>query len=118
MSQAESQDFGHLARTIRVLQNHVGMDNAISAKQLADRLGSNPSTVRNWIEDLRQQGWPIGSKNGYGYFLIDSDDEFRDVMASMEHRRRSAAETMEALASAYYGQGQPLYYGLGGGDGE
>lgn len=113
MSQAESAHHGGLARTIRVLQDCVGMDEAISSKQLADRVGTDPSTVRNWISDLRQQGWPIGSKPGMGYFLIQSDDEFRAVMASMEDRRQSAADTMEHLASAFYGQGQRSYYGLG-----
>lgn len=114
MSQAaESRHHSGLARTIRELQNHVGMDNAISAKELAERVGTHPSTVRNWIEDLRQQGWPIGSKNGAGYFLIGSDDEFRRVMASWEERRQSAAETMQALAAAYYGQSKRLYYGSG-----
>ena len=76
MSQAKSAHHGGLARTIHVLQNHVGMDKAISAKQLAQRVDAHPSTVRNWIEDPRRQGWPIGSKNGYGYFLIQSDEEF------------------------------------------
>lgn len=114
MSQAsENRHHSGLARTIRELQNHVGMDNAISAKQLAERVGTHPSTVRNWIEELRQQGWPIGSKNGVGYFLISSDEEFRAVMASWEDRRQSAAETMEHLASAYYGQGKRFYYGSG-----
>ena len=119
MSQAaEAEYHGGLARTIRVLQNHVGMEDAISAKQLAERVDAHPSTVRNWIETLRQQGWPIGSKNGYGYFLIASDAEFRAVMASMEERRSSTADTMSALAGAFYGEGKRLYYGTGGGDGE
>jgi transposase len=118
MSQAEAGHHGGLARTIRVLQNHVGMEDGISAKQLAQRVDAHPSTVRNWIEDLRRQGWPIGSKNGYGYFLIASDEEFRAVMASMEERRASTAETMSALAGAFYGPGKRFYYGSGGGDGE
>lgn len=115
MSQAaESRHHSGLARTIRVLQNHIGMDEAISAKQLAERVDAHPSTVRNWIEELRRQGWPIGSKNGYGYFLIQSDDEFQAVMASLEDRRASTAETMSALASAHYGEGKRFYYGSGG----
>ena len=39
-------------------------------------------------------------------------------MASMEERRASTADTMSALAGAFYGEGKRLYYGSGGGDGE
>jgi len=119
MSQAaENQHHAGLARTIRVLQRHVGIEEGISASQLAKRVDAHPSTVRNWIEDLRRQGWPIGSINGYGYFLMASEDDFRAVMASLEKARASKAETMSALAGAFYGEGKRLYYGSGGGDGE
>lgn len=111
---AEAAHHSGLARTIRVLQNHIGMEDAISSKDLAERVGTDPSTVRNWISDLRRQGWPIGSKPGMGYFLIRSDGEFRDVMAAMEERRESTAETMAALSSAFYGEGKRLYFGSGG----
>ena len=115
MSQAaQSEHHSGLAHVIRELQeNHVGLENGISAKQLAERVDAHPSTLRNGIEKLRREGWPIGSKNGYGYFLIRSDEEFRAVMESMEERRKSEAETLSALASAHYGEGKRLYYGSG-----
>jgi len=115
MSQAAQGEYhSGLARTIRELQNHVGIENGISARELGERVDAHHSTVRNWIGELRQQGWPIGVKNGYGYFLIQSDGEFQAVMASLESDRESTAETMSALASAHYGQGKRLYYGSGG----
>lgn len=114
MSQAaEARHHSGLARTIRVLQDHVGIENGISQQQLADEVDVHVSTLRNWIEQLRREGWPIGSLNGYGYFLMASEDDFRAVMASLEGRRQSTGETMEALASAFYGQGKRLYYGSG-----
>lgn len=116
MSQAaESQHHAGLARTIRVLQDHVGIKEGISQSQLAEEVDVHVSTLRNWIEQLRREGWPIGSINGYGYFLMSSEDDFRAVMASLEKARASKAETMSALASAYYGEGQRFYYGTGSG---
>lgn len=114
MSQAaESRHHSGLARTIRVLQNHVGIDEAVSAKDLAERVGSHPSTVRNWIEELRQQGWPIGSKNGAGYYLFASDAEYRDWMQTMEQKRESIAQTMRVVTAAKYGDERRRYFGSG-----
>lgn len=54
-----------------VLASHVGKDNAISNRELADMIGTDKRTVRQLILDLRLRGHAICSlrKGTGGYFL-------------------------------------------------
>lgn len=89
------------------LYQHRGPENAISSKELAERvLGDEDrdSTVRNYIDDVIEAfRLPVGNCED-GYFVIQSDDQFRRLMEQYESRRQSATERMRALSRAYYGE--------------
>lgn len=95
------------------LYRHKGRENAISSAELARQvLGDEDkaSTVRNYIDDvIAAFRLPIGNCED-GYFVIQDDDEFRQLMEQYESRRQSARERMQALSRAFYG-GQEVFGG-------
>lgn len=87
----------------RLLEAHAGRDNAIASSALADRVGLKPTTVRDIVSELRDEGVvPIGSC-AQGYYRIDSPAEFRDVMASIEDEIQTKRDRQSAIAAAFYG---------------
>lgn len=89
------------------LYRHKGPENAISSAELARVvLGDQDkaSTVRNYIDDvIRTFRLPVGNCDD-GYFVIESDQQFRRLMEQYESRRQSATERMRALSRAFYGE--------------
>ena len=83
---------------IEVLQE--GKENAISAKELCDRLGFNsPRDLQYQICRERKAGAVILStcQEGGGYFLPGNDSEVRQFIRTLENRARN---TFAALRSA------------------
>lgn len=91
------------ADVVAILSQHIGRDNAISGKQLAREAGVGYSAVRDVVEELRKEGWAIGSNTSVGYWLIASDDEFREVMNRLTRKRNRIKEKQRRLSQAYYG---------------
>lgn len=111
MSQTVRSNPRQLGRVVRELSNRTTMQDAISGRELADQLGVHPSTVRNYIEELRDQGWCIGSKAGVGYWLLTDKDEFQAVMNAWDAERRKKQRRMQRLAENFYGGETPVVYG-------
>lgn len=77
-----------------------GKENAISAKELCDRLGfSSPRELQYQICSERQAGAVILStcQDGGGYFLPENDQEVKQFIRTLENR---AKNTFAALRSA------------------
>lgn len=77
-----------------------GKENAISAKELCDRLGfSSPRDLQYQISRERQAGAVILStcQDGGGYFIPESNQEVRQFIRTLENR---AKNTFAALRSA------------------
>lgn len=87
-----------------LLEDHAaGRANAISSRAIADWVGLRPTTVRDLIAELRDEGvLPIGSCPG-GYYRIASAGEFREVMEGIESEIATKQDRQSAIAAAFYG---------------
>jgi hypothetical protein len=75
-----------------LLNNAVGIGNAVSTDDIIAYLRTLGHRIYreewqiNVLGPLRDHGIFIGSKVGTGIFIIKTNDDARDVVASMEHR--------------------------------
>jgi hypothetical protein len=87
----------------RILKQRRGKGQAISSKALADRVGLKATTVRDLIPEIRrEQDLPVVSTST-GYYLVASDQEFREVMKRIEDTIATKRERQSDIAEAYYG---------------
>lgn len=102
----------NVARAAQMVASRPGPEKAISAEEIADRLGVSKSTVRNWPPEIRQSyNVPIGYCEG-GYFRIVTEDEYLRERRKFESQAETARENIEALDEAYNGT-TPVTYGGG-----
>ena len=89
-----------VARALEV--GHVGRDNAISGRDLARFVPIEYTTVRDCIAELRDvpAGPPIGSCAD-GYYVIATDAELSEYVASMNETIQTKRERLEANLEAY-----------------
>lgn len=110
MSRAETRADSD-ARTVRYSRRvvhraldtgHVGRANAISGRDLAAYVPVAYTTVRDVIAELRDDpaGPPIGSCAD-GYYVIATDAELADYVASMNETIQTKRERLEANLEAY-----------------
>jgi hypothetical protein len=86
---------------LRILEGHLGKDNAVSRADLVDRVNQHwplfpvhDRQIRKTIKHLREQhGEWIGSK-GRGYFKAETPDEVKAI--SGYHRKRGLSELYSA----------------------
>lgn len=91
-------------RLVRPLSNSVGKQNAMSSKELAKICGVKPTTVRDLIIEIREEyQLPIVSCTN-GYFVIETDGEFRDVMDRIEREIRTRRDRQKTLCEIWYGR--------------
>jgi len=84
-----------------LIEDHKGQGNGISANNLADAVNENTSTVRSEIRRLREQrNIPIGNLRN-GYFLIVSEDGFRDYIGHINDEIQSKRDTIEHTKEAW-----------------
>ena len=99
------------ARTVRysrravhraLTTGHVGRDRAISGRDLAQYVPISETTVRDVIAELRDDpaGPPIGSCAD-GYYVIATDAELSEYVASMNETIQTKRERLEANLEAY-----------------
>jgi DNA-binding Lrp family transcriptional regulator len=86
----------------KLMQDHVGRENAITQSQLADALGINPSTLRSELRRLREERQiPIGNLRD-GYYIIGDREELQEyvghINSEIESKRRTIEHTVEAFA--------------------
>lgn len=109
------------AAVIAGLSGHVGKDKAISGEALLKRANTwlhqrngdkiAYTTLKDVIEQLRSEGWAIGSNKNVGYWLIDGDDEFREMMNRWDSKCQRIREKQRRLAQAYYGDRSAVFTG-------
>jgi len=85
----------------KLMQDHVGRENAITQSQLADALGINPSTLRSELRRLREERQiPIGNQRD-GYYIIGDREELQEyvghINSEIESKRRTIEHTLEAF---------------------
>ncbi|MAT45340.1 MAG: hypothetical protein CL609_23675 [Anaerolineaceae bacterium] len=93
----------------KVLLNHVGMANAIRRDDLvsvihnrfAGALSEPDRKVRRAIEQLRGDGWLIGSSaSGEGYYMIQSQAEYDQFRSQYTARAYQVIETAKQMDEA------------------
>jgi hypothetical protein len=99
---AEPETVRSSRRTVRqALERHaVGRENALSGAALAGKVPLEPTTVRDVVSELRDDGeLPIGNSPG-GYYVIDNADELdawveakREEIATMRSRMETVTES-------------------------
>ena len=89
-----------VARALEV--GHVGRANAISGAELATFVPIAETTVRDVVAELRDDpaGPPIGSCAD-GYYVIATDTELTEYVASMNETIQTKRERLEANLEAY-----------------
>ena len=91
-------------RVANLVANAKGKENAISSKELANRVGLKPTTVRDLIPEIRKQyGVPVASSNR-GYYRIVEKSEFLEVMQRIEDTIATKKERQRELAKAWNGE--------------
>lgn len=109
------------AAVIAGLSGHVGKDKAINGQALLERANAwlrqrdadqiGYSVLKDVIENLRDEGWAIGSNKNVGYWLIDDADEFREMMDRWDRKRERIRQKQRRLAQAYYGDRSAVFTG-------
>ena len=75
----------------RIMMMHVGRENAITSAAIAKIIGNyfedatHQGTRTSITECLEESNLPIGA-NSRGYFLISSDEEYREYLDNLERR--------------------------------
>lgn len=89
-----------------------GYDNRISSTDIAERIDAarpdddddetKSTNVRDTIQQLRKEGFPIGGGQGLGgYWLIQDDEELELVIENIDSSIESKQETKETILEAY-----------------
>lgn len=88
-------------RIISILQY---ADDAVSAKELAEAVPVEATTVRDLVSELRErQRLPVYGTSR-GYVCIDSNQELDDCIHSIQEEIATKKTTMSNLIAAYYNQ--------------
>lgn len=75
-----------------VLLDHVGKENAINASEIAELVGIDEgdtySRTRRYITDVLEEGVPVASNPGHGYWIIKSQEELDNYVGALGRRAR------------------------------
>ena len=76
-----------------LILEHRGKENAIFASEIAEEVGieDGDTTVntREYITELLEEGIPLASNPGLGYWVIETQEELDNYVGSLERRARS-----------------------------
>jgi len=98
----------------KLMQDHVGRENAVTQSQLADALGINPSTLRSELRRLREERQiPIGNLRD-GYYIIGDREELQEYVGHINSEIKSKRRTIEHTLEAF--EAFDLNQQSGGGD--
>lgn len=99
----------NVTRAAEIIACRPGPENAISAKDLANRLGVSPSTVRNWpLEICNRFNVPVGYCDAGYYRIVDEDQLERETQKFVSQAQR-ARENIRARTKAYHGTSRVVY---------
>jgi len=83
------------------LRDHIGYENRISGRDLADDLNINLSTMRDAIAEVREEyGIPVISR-GSGYYVIEDETELETELGRIQDEIATKRETKRELVAAY-----------------
>lgn len=106
-------DADNVTRAAQIIASRPGPDNAISADEIARKLGCSPSTVRNWPREICERfNVPVGYCED-GYYRICSEEQLERELAKFESQAQRARENIRARSKAYHGTTR-VVYGSGG----
>ena len=77
---------------------HIGKQNAIHQKELANRLGVTPATAKYMVRKARQNGLQILSGVN-GYWIAENDIEKREFIALMRKQAFSRLKSTKSINS-------------------
>lgn len=79
-------------RIREIILEHVGKENAIHASEIADAVGINEgdtySRTREYLKDILEEGVPLASNPGYGYWVIANQEELDNYVGALGRRAR------------------------------
>ena len=76
-------------------------ENAIKVKEVADRIGINPRIVRQLVQELRLEGYPICSTTYDGYWLTKNLSDIQDTIIKLQRQYKTLGDTIDALTNTY-----------------
>ena len=90
----------------RVLVNHTGRANAITAKEISEalKIHDNDSCSRTRaliLETVKKHNLPLAA-DSRGYYLIDTKEEYIKYMRSLEHRISEIEGRKEIITENYF----------------
>jgi biotin operon repressor len=71
---------------LAVLQKHVGADNGIGVKELAEQLGCAAREVRDLVTELRMIGIAVCGHPSTGYFIARTHEELERTLQFLRNR--------------------------------
>lgn len=71
---------------LTVLARHVGRDNGIQVKYLADELGITDREVRKLVSDLRMSGHAVCGHPRDGYYIAETPEEMEETCQFLRNR--------------------------------
>ena len=90
------------ARLLQVLRQHVGQAHGATAKQLVQALtgrheyAAAERHLRNVVEQLRLEGYPVCAHPSHGYYLAASD---ADLELTCDYLRSRAMKSLQQIAA-------------------
>ncbi len=90
-----------------ILLEHQGKKNAIKSPEIAELIGIEPGpsnvTIRKLITDtLKQFNLPISGNPALGYYLIETKQELRETLTSLDSRIHGITERIAYINASYY----------------
>jgi len=75
-------------------------ENTRTGKELAEKVPVSVSTVRDLIQEVRQEGMAVWSE-GHGYYLIRDVDELENAIGSINEVINTMKQTQQNLCEAF-----------------
>ena len=80
----------------------VGRENAVTRQQLCEKLGKGDRTVRQMIEEARNNGFLIcNAQDGNGYYMAANSADVLSQINRNENRAKSVLAQQKHLRAAY-----------------
>lgn len=76
----------HRSTVLTVLSRHIGADNGVPMRLLAQQLDMLPRVIRRLISDLREDGHAICGTPGDGYFIAETPEELQHTCEFLRSR--------------------------------
>ncbi|MFX1568999.1 MAG: hypothetical protein ACFFCV_11610 [Promethearchaeota archaeon] len=90
-----------------ILLNHSGKQNAIKSPEIASQIGIDPGPsnviIRTLItQTLKKYHLPISGNPALGYYLIETKQELRETLKSLDSRIQEITDRKAYIAASYF----------------